>query len=169
MKQKKLDTIKTSGFKTPKDYFSKVEEQILSEVSMIDKVEQSGFEVPESYFDSVEKSILNQVTPENDTKVVSLFTWKKVMYTSAIAASLILMFNVFYSPSENINFEDIEMASIENYIEAEDYTSYELAALLTEDELNKDNFIDNNISEDLLEDYLLDQVDIEDLIIEQTQ
>ena len=59
MKQNKLHTIKTSGFKTPKDYFSKVEEQILNEVNLMDKVDASGFDIPESYFDAVEHTIMN--------------------------------------------------------------------------------------------------------------
>ncbi|WP_298758526.1 hypothetical protein [uncultured Psychroserpens sp.] len=166
MKQKKLDTIKTSGFKTPKDYFSQVEEQILNEVKLIDKVDQSGFDVPESYFDSIEKDILDKINSENDSKVVSLVNWKKIMYTTAIAASLILMFNVFFNTGENVTWENLDTASIENYIEVEDYTTYELASLLTEDELNKDNFIENDIPENSIETYLLDNVELEDLIIE---
>ncbi|WP_298894443.1 hypothetical protein [uncultured Psychroserpens sp.] len=166
MKQKKLDTIKTSGFKTPKDYFSQVEEQILNEVKLIDKVDQSGFDVPESYFDSIEKDILDKINSEHDSKVVSLVNWKKIMYTTAIAASLILMFNVFFNTDENVTWENLDTASIENYIEVEDYTTYELASLLTEDELNKDNFIENDIPENSIETYLLDNVELEDLIIE---
>lgn len=169
MKPNKLDTIKTSGFKTPKDYFSQVEEQILSEVKLIDKADHSGFEVPELYFESLEQKILNQISSENDTKIVSLFSWKKVLYTTAVAATLILMFNIFFNTSEKVSFENIEIASIENYLEQEDYTTYELASLLTEEELSKDNFIENEISEDSLEDYLLDTIEIEDLILEQTQ
>lgn len=166
MKQNKLNTIKTSGFKTPKDYFSQVEEQILNEVKLIDVVEHSGFEVPDSYFDSVESKILNQISPNTDSKVVSLFSWKKTMYVAAVAASLILMFNVFYTPSEKLGFENIEMASIEHYLEEGNYTSYDLASLLTEEELSKDIFIENAISEGSIENYLLDHVEFEDLIIE---
>ncbi|OUS01939.1 hypothetical protein A9Q86_04620 [Flavobacteriales bacterium 33_180_T64] len=164
MTQKKLDTIKTSGFKTPKDYFSQVEEQILNEVSLIDKANHSGFEVPGSYFESLESKILDKVNPKNDTPVISLFSWKKLVYTSAIAASLILMFTIF-TPSE-ITFEDIETASIEYYIEQEGFSNYDLASLLTEEELSTVNFIDNEILEETIEDYLLDNVDIEELIIE---
>ena len=79
------------------------------------------------------------------------------------------MFNVFYNTSETVTWDSIEIASIENYLEEEDFTSFELASLLTEDELSKDNFIDNNISEDNLDDYLLNNLDFDDLIIEQTQ
>ncbi|WP_204346007.1 hypothetical protein [Psychroserpens algicola] len=168
MKQKKLDSHITSGFKTPKDYFSQVEEQILNEVHLKKKVETSGFDLPESYFESLEDRILDRIETKDDAKVISIFNWKKVIYTSAVAASIILIFNLFYS-SETITWESIETASIENYIEQEDYTGYELASLLTEDELNKANFIDNQIPESSLENYLIETIEIEDLILEQAQ
>jgi hypothetical protein len=166
MKQKKLDTINTSGFKVPKDYFSQVEEQILSEVHLKNKVEVSGFDIPDSYFETLENNIVQKLNDAQDVKVISLISWKKVIYPTAIAASLLLMFNVFYNTSETITFDSLETASIENYLEQEDYTSYELSSLLTEEELNTNNFIDTEISEASLEDYLLDQSDIEDLILQ---
>jgi hypothetical protein len=169
MTKKKLDTINTSGFKTPKDYFSQVEEQILNEVHLMDQVKDSGFEIPEAYFDTLESNVLHNIASENDTKVIALINWKNVIYTSAIAACLILMFNVIFSASEPVTFENLETVSIETYLEQEDYTGYELASLLTEEELSKDIFIDDEIPQDTLEDYLLDHLEIEDLILEQTQ
>ena len=88
-----------------------------------------------------------------------------MIYASAIAAALVLMFNIFYT-SGNPSFSSLEIASIEDYIETEEYSTYELASLLNEDEFNKDNFIDTKIPEDNIEDYLLDNVDFEDIIIE---
>ena len=164
MKEKKSDTINPSGFKVPKDYFSHVEAQILSEVHLKNTVDTSGFDVPDSYFETLENNIFQKLEEEQDVKVITLFSWKKVMYVSAIAACLVLIFNVFYNASETITFDSLETASIENYLEQEDYTSYELASLLTDDELNTNNFTDTKISEESLEDYLLDQSDIEDFI-----
>ncbi|WP_460219601.1 hypothetical protein [Psychroserpens sp. MEBiC05023] len=170
MKKNTLDSInKNSGFKTPKNYFSQLEEQIFNEVHLIDKTETSGFETPDGYFDTVEQNILANITKENDTKVISLMQWKKVMYVGAVAACLVLMFNIIFQGSEPLTFETIETAAIEDYLEDEDYSGDELASLLTEDELNKDNFIDNKLSEENIEDYLLDNVDIEDLTTEQIQ
>ncbi|MFT4780366.1 MAG: hypothetical protein ACJAZK_000348 [Psychroserpens sp.] len=166
MEEKELYTIKTSGFKVPNDYFSQVEEQILSEVQLKNTVDASGFDVPDSYFESLENKIFLKLEEEQDVKVIPLFSWKNVMYVSAIAACLVLMFNVFYNASETITFDSLETASIENYLEQEDYTSYELAFLLTDDELNINNFTDTEISEESLEDYLLDQSNIEDLILQ---
>ncbi|MDG5492142.1 hypothetical protein [Psychroserpens sp. SPM9] len=165
MTKRKLDTIKTSGFKTPKDYFSEVEEQILNDIHLKNKVEASGFDVPESYFESLDDRIFAQLDTTNDTKVRSLFSWKKTVYATAIAASIVLMFNLFFT-SETITISDIDTASIEDYLEIEDYTSLDLASLLTDEELHKDNFIENEIPENSIEDYLINTIEIEDLIIE---
>lgn len=167
MKKKDLQPIKTSGFKVPKDYFSNVEDHILREVSVMSKSEDPGFIVPESYFETLDQSILEKITQDTDSKVVRLFPWKKVVVAVSIAASIVLMFNIFIKPSESVSFETIEVATIENYIEDEELSSYELAALFTEDELNTNNFIDHSIPESSIEEYLLDNVDLETLIIEQ--
>jgi len=166
MTKRKLDNIKTSGFKTPKDYFSQVEEQILNDIHLKDKVSNSGFEVPDSYFESLEDTIFSKIKTESNTKVISLLSWRKLMYASAIAAAMVLMFNVYFNPSETVTFEDLQTVSIENYVEQEDFTSYELASLLTEDELNTGNFITTQLSEDSIENYLLDNATIEELITE---
>lgn len=163
MKNRKLEYIKTSGFKTPEGYFSKVEEHILNEVTLKGKVDESGFKVPNHYFDTLDQSILKRL--EKDTPIINLISNRTWYYVAGIAATLVLMFNVFYA-SETLTINDLETASIENYLEEGDYTSYELAALLTEEELNSFNLINSEISETSIEDYLLEHATIEELIIE---
>lgn len=88
-------------------------------------------------------------------------------YSIAVAASIVLLFSIVFSAETGTNtptFETLEMASIENYLYTEDYTHLELASLLTEDELSQDNFISLDISETTIETYLLDNINIEDLI-----
>nr|WP_321223095.1 hypothetical protein [uncultured Psychroserpens sp.] len=166
MKQKKLDHINTSGFKVPKDYFSQVEEQILGEVRLKDKVNSSGFNVPDAYFNTLDNKIISNVTKQQETKVIPLFKRRNIAYALTIAASIILMFNVFYNTNDELTFSSIDTASIEDYLVDENYTSYDLSELLTYEELSKDNFIDNRISQDQLEDYLLNSSNLEDFLIE---
>ncbi|MFK7832528.1 MAG: hypothetical protein AB8B52_04555 [Winogradskyella sp.] len=166
MKENKLQHIKTTGFKTPDHYFSQVEEQILNDLSLRTQIDASGFDVPKDYFDTVESQILNKVATQSDTKVIPLFSLKKIIYTASIAAALVLGFHLFFNTSEKINLEDLEMASIAYYLEVEDYTSNDLAALLTEEELDAFNATDSQISIDSIEDYLLNHATLEDLIIE---
>ena len=168
MKNNNLHNIKTLGFKTPKDYFKSFDEQLLSKLKLEEELKlekTTGFYVPEDYFKTVDDVILKAVEAEKETKVIQLFTWKKVAYASAVAASLILMFNIF-NTSDDLTFDALETATIENYLVDEHYTNYELASLLTDEDLNSENFTNTEISESLLEDYLLDNAAIEDFIIE---
>ena len=169
MKNNNLHNIKSSGFKTPDKYFESFDEILFAKLKDEDNLEinkSTGFKVPNDYFETVDDKILKAINNKEETKVISLFSWRKVAYASAVAASLILMFNIVFNSSEKLTFDSLETASIENYLAEEDFTSYELATLLTEDELNSEAFINTNITEDSLEDYLLNNANIEDLLIE---
>ena len=161
MKQKKLDTIKTSGFKTPKDYFSQVEEQILNEVNLIDKADQSGFEIPEDYFDTLDDKILSQL--EDDKPVIALKPRQSFYYIAGIAASLLLLFAIYINQETT---EEISAEMVENYFQDSDLDSYELAQLLSDAELLEDDFVitETEYNEENLEAYLLDNSDIEQLL-----
>ncbi|WP_034043996.1 hypothetical protein [Wocania ichthyoenteri] len=169
MKNNNLHNIKSSGFKTPGKYFESFDEILLTKLKNKDELKVSkstGFKVPDDYFKTVDDKILSSLDNKEETKVISLFSWRKVAYASAVAASLILMFSITFNASEKLTFDSLETASIENYLVEEGFTTYELATLLTEEELSSETFINTNISEDLLEDYLLNNTNIEDLLIE---
>ncbi|MCL6294394.1 hypothetical protein [Jejuia spongiicola] len=169
MKKINLHNIKTSGHKTPEKYFESFDDRLFSKLrdgNELDTIKSAGFKVPNDYFETVNDKILSKLENKNEAKVIPLFSLKKVAYVSAIAASLVLMFNVVFNTPEKVTYESLEIASIENYLVEEDFTSYEFASLLTEDELNSEVFTNTDISEESLEDYLLDNANIEDLLIE---
>ena len=161
MKKNKLDTIKTSGFKTPKDYFSQVEEQILNEVHLINKTNQSGFEVPNNYFDTLDEKVLGQL--EQNKAVFTLNPRQSFYYIAGIAASLILLFAIFINKESN---DDISTEMVESYFEASDLDTYELVELLAHAELLGDDFVISEIkyNEENIEAYLLEYSDIEELL-----
>jgi len=128
-----------------------------------DKIEDTGFKVPDNYFESLDDNIFDKVA--HKPKVISLFTRRNLFYASSIAAALVLMFSIYINKND-LSFDNLEIASIENYLYDEDIDTYEIASLLTEEELITDNFIESEISEDLIEDYLIENATIEDLIIE---
>lgn len=163
MNKNKLHNIKDSGFKTPKNYFDGLEDSIMNQIKLQEKVDDTGFKVPDNYFDSLEDKILDKVA--NKPKVISLFTKRNLFYASSIAAALVLMFNIIGNNKE-LTFDNLELTSIEDYLSEENFSSYEFASLLTEEELTTDNFIDSELTDESLEDYLLQNARIEDLIIE---
>ncbi|RKE95017.1 hypothetical protein [Ichthyenterobacterium magnum] len=169
MKNKKLNTINTTGFKTPEDYFKSFDETLfnkLNDSNHLDTIKNHGFNMPEDYFVSFDDKVLKALNTEKETKVVTLFPWEKIAYASAVAAALVLMFNTVFNTSEQLSFDTLEITTIEDYLSQEDYTSLELASLFTENELNSSNLTHTIISDDSLEDYLLENTSIEDLIIE---
>ena len=94
MNTNKLHNIKNTGFKVPKDYFGSLEDAILTDLKLKEMAPETGYKVPENYFESLEHKITNAIVPEKEVKVIKLFTWRKAAYVSAVAASLILMFNI---------------------------------------------------------------------------
>lgn len=131
----------------------------------LDQAEKPGFDLPDSYFDTLENNILNRIENEDDTKVIKLFSRRNILYASGIAAAILILFNLSIF-SESITIDDLETETVENYIINEGIDSYELAVLLSEDDLLEDELMEQNITDESLEDYLLENLDIEELIIE---
>ena len=135
----------------------------MNQIKLDEKIEDTGFKVPDNYFESLDDKILDKVN--HTPKVISLFTKRNLFYVSSIAAAFVLMFNIIGN-NKVLTFDDLEMTSIENYLSEEDFSSYEFASLLTEEELTTNNFIDTDLTDESLVDYLLQNATIEDLIIE---
>ena len=168
MKNEKLHPIKSTGYKLPNDYFNAVEESVFSKLKEENiklQIQSSGFKVPDDYFETFESSILSS-NNKRATQVVSLFNWKKVVYISGIAASIILAITLFFNNSNSLKISDIDTASIETYLSNEDLSAYDLAPYFDTAELNSDNFIEINIKASEIEEYLLQNSDIEHLIID---
>lgn len=165
MKKNILQTKYSSGFKLPKHYFDGLENKILAETKL-DTIKNSGFKTPGNYFETIETTILSKVAEEQEnTKVISMFTKKHLIYVSSIAAAIVLLFNVSNFDND-LNFDDLDSDTVENYIINEDISSLELASLLTSKELNEANFINYDLSGADIENYILDHIDIEDIILE---
>ena len=162
MKKDKLHNIKSTGFKTPDDYFEAFEDKIFERLhneKSIEGIEDSGHTVPKDYFDTVEDKVLNNINTE-DKPIVKLKTRKTFYYIAGVAASLMLLFAVFIN---NNNTEELSVEMVENYLENRDLDSYELAQLLSDEDLLEDDFTiaTTPYKEDNLESYLIENTDIE--------
>lgn len=162
---KDLKHIKDQGFKVPKDYFETLEDQIMSNITLdtqIPKARTPGFETPKDYFNTLEDNIFNKLETPQETKVIPLFKKRNLLYFSSIAAVLLVMLAIFV----NTDSEALDYDLVENYIINEDVDVYELATLLTDEELNNIQMEIRNSTyiEDDMESYLLDNVNLEDLI-----
>ncbi|MBT8268302.1 MAG: hypothetical protein HKO67_12025 [Flavobacteriaceae bacterium] len=166
---KKIKNISNSGFKAPEGYFEQLEDSVMARLkteSVRDISEEHGFKAPEGYFDEVEQQILEKLSIDNETKVVSIFSRKSLYYVSGIAAAIVILLAVFLNGSAEEN-EELDYQMVETYIIDQDISTYEIASLLTEDELDQielDIMSSNLTDEESLEDYLLENINLEDII-----
>lgn len=167
MKKKRLHHIKTTGFKTPEQYFEAFDEQLFERIKSNDSIsgiETSGFSVPQNYFDTVDAKIMSKINAENQA-VIQLKP-RTIFYSVAgIAASVILMFSLVFNNNKSLSITTLETSFLERYILQESATYDDLASLFESDDISETDFIDFNISEETL-DYYLENTDTEDLILD---
>lgn len=165
MNKNNLHNIKKTGFKDPEDYFNNLEDTILSHVKLEELAINSGFKTPENYFETLENKIIDKVSEKETSKVISLFSKRNLVYVSGIAAAILLLFNLSIFQKES-NWSTLDIETVENYIIDEQMSSYEIASLLSDEQLIEENFINHDFNDENIEAYLLDNLDVNDLIIE---
>ena len=166
MKKKNIYNITSNGFKTPKDYFTSFDDKLMERLKNEPNFEvtESGFIAPDNYFDSLEDKVFEKLDIKKETSVISIFRSKKLYYISGIAASILLLLAIFVNNPNTT--EELSPEMVENYFMDSDLDTYELADLLSDADILKDDFklIETNYNEDNLEDYLIDNADIEAIL-----
>ena len=167
MKEDKLHHIKSTGFRTPDQYFESFENNLfehLNKKKCIDGIETSGYAVPKDYFDSVEDHVFGKLNTENKP-VIHLQSRKTFYYIAGIAASFVVLLSLFLNNNNSISIDSLETAALESYLNEEDYTSDDIASLFLSDDISETNFIDVSISDEMLNQYL-ESIETEDLILD---
>lgn len=164
----KLDNIKKSGFKAPEGYFTNLEDRIIDDIKLDNALQNSkdaSFVMPEGYLDGLEDTIMSKL-PKKETKVIAIFSRSNFVYLSGVAAAILIMFAVFMNTDNSSTFDTLDDELVENYILDEGIDTYELAALLTEEELTTldTEIFDEAFADDSLEDYLLENADLETIL-----
>lgn len=162
------------NFKTPDNYFEGFNERLMArldkesdaqEGSLIPK--SDGFAVPEGYFNGIHESLENRLN-QKDTKVVSLFSYKKYYYAAASIAAIFVLVAVFMlnSGQDKVAFDDLASDDIESYFEYNDFelSSYELAEVFNLEDVSVGDMTENSLEDAEILDYLDENLDgIEDL------
>ena len=124
----------------------------------------SGFTSPDGYFDTFSEKVLAQL-PKQESKVISIFSSKKVWYFAA-AAVLILMLSIPLFTKYSTQQEEIDTATLENYIAYQSNISEEeIVNLLEQDDLDKMK-LDFNIDDATIEDALKSNSNLEQYLID---
>jgi len=123
----------------------------------------SGFTIPDSYFDTISEKILAQL-PEQEPKVVSILSYRKTWYY-AVVAILILMLSIPIYTKYSTQKEEIDSATLENYIAYQSNISEEeIVNLLQQEDLDKMK-LEFNIDDTAIEDDLKNNSNLEQYII----
>lgn len=168
MKNKKLHNIKSTGFKTPDNYFESFDDKIFSKLNTenpLDSIKKTGFKVPDDYFESFNNTIFEKSLGNKESKVIPLFSKRNLVYVSSIAAAILLLFNLSIFDNKP-TFDNLDIETVESFIEDENISSYDIAALLTDEQIAEDIIIEFTVNEDNIEEYLLNNTDLEDLMLE---
>ena len=159
--------IKNTGFETPKNYFDSVEDTVFSSLQS-EKLKNStsdpGYSIPEGYFDSLEDEVLSKID-KPETKVISLNT-RKLLYTATSIAAILVLYFTLFSKTERNTLDSLDTEVVEAYILEQEIDSYELASLLTDEDIDTINgdIFKEEFNTDQLEEYILENIELESII-----
>lgn len=158
------------GFKAPDGYFDDFDERLFGKMEEEKLPRDTGFTVPEGYFNDLEEGIMKNVLSLKEQKeVIPLYKSRTLVYVASIAACIALIYTLATNrESLTKQIDKVQFSSIENYIEEGnlDLDSFDVMALLNDEDVS-DLIIENELfSEEFLKDYLLENIEDTTLLIE---
>ncbi len=169
MKKSELHNLTDPGFKIPDSYFDTFDERLFKTLEVqkeMSEMDGPGYKVPEDYFQHFDAQLAEKLEDINQPKLKYLRSWRHIAYYSGVAAVLVLMLTVFMKSEDDLSINQVETASIENYLTNENLNIYDIASFLNAEDIKVDDFVANMITDESLETYLLNNASIEDLINE---
>ncbi|WP_298763617.1 hypothetical protein [uncultured Polaribacter sp.] len=150
---------KETGFTTPENYFSKVEDNIETLIFKEKLPTKTGFKVPDAYFNTIQDTILDNIKIEKEVKVISLK--QRILKYSAIGVAatiaLFLSLNFFNTTATTADFNKLAQTDIENWIveNSSEFTTEDFATILNESILNEEEFVFTDLKNDAIEEYII--------------
>ena len=163
---------KKNSFNTPEGYFESFHDRLMDKINKEEAQTETiipksdGFGIPEGYFNGVTEKVLSK-TVEDTGKVIQLKSYRKFYYgAAAVAAIFLLVFGLNWKSETPIGFDDLASTEIDAYFENTkiDMSSYELAELVSLENLELNDVLENDIEAENILEYLDENVeDFEDL------
>lgn len=153
-----------SGFSVPKNYFSKIEDEVFTNISEEKLPNKKSFGTPTGYFTNLEDEILAKVTsekslqPKKEVSVISLQKRIRKIIPYVAAASVVLFTGTYFFNNYNnskVTFSDITVADIEDWYENGygNTNETELAMTLETVDFSDDELSAIQVNDAVLEDY----------------
>jgi len=164
-----------NNFKTPDGYFDNLSGRLLKKMTDKEAIpsRKSGFTVPDNYFEGLHDKIIDQLAEENST-VIAIHSYKKYYaIAAAVAATVLLIVGLQWNnTSDNGGIESLTSTDIESYFEtnAIELSSYEIAEVLSLENIAVYDIIDTQLPEDQIIEYLESEIeDFDELNLEENE
>jgi hypothetical protein len=157
-----------TGFSTPSDYFSNLEDDIAMKLSEENFDKKNNFKVPDSYFSTIEDAVLDKITSK-ETKVISFKERVLKMIPIVAAASVVLFIalNSFvFNTGEELTLDSLSENDLELWFDSKTLSTSEIALVLEDDIIIDHDFSFSTIEDETIEDYINDSIDSTDLLNE---
>ena len=104
-------------FKVPTNYFDEFENHLLNKINEEVLSKNIGFNTPTGYFNKLDIKIKRKNNSKSkEGKLIPVVSKKTFMYAASIAAMVLLVFSVLKDATRVYTLEEIEISSIENFI-----------------------------------------------------
>jgi hypothetical protein len=159
-----------SGLKIPRDYFETFEDRLAVRLMEEELPNNTGFAVPKGYFTELEDRLSGKLDPRPSSSALRSLFEKSPWWMAAAAIALILILSpvaINYT-IQSPTLEEVSVDTIEVFIEngGMRYDSYDIMALLDEQELIELSLEETFLNQEQLEEYLLDAIEDNYLITE---
>lgn len=154
---------KNNPFTTPPSYFEEFSQNLENRLreEELQLTKESGFKVPDTYFDTLSSNISTKLEAKTP-KVIQLKP-NKIFVTAAasVAAAVLIFFGINWNNSQEASWDTVVDTDIESYFDANGLglTSYEIAEVIPIDDLEITDFLETEIHEDHIIDYLSENTD----------
>ena len=148
-------------FKVPTNYFDEFENHLLNKINEEVLSKNIGFNTPTGYFNKLDIKIKRKNNSKSkEGKLIPVVSKKTFMYAASIAAMVLLVFSVLKDATRVYTLEEIEISSIENFINEGNIQlkQHEISILFTDEILNNITSNQSRLSGNQLENYLLENI-----------
>lgn len=147
-------------FKIPQDYFDDFEARLFLKIKEEQLPKSTGLKVPETYFDGMEQRMLELSIEDKKVKTIPLFPKKYFTYAATIAACLLIGVLAINSKKDDLTLETVKLSIVDRYIEDGNLNLdlYDLTNYFEDGDISGIYLESPHISEGILENYLLDNM-----------
>lgn len=155
-----------SQFRVPPEYFESFEDRLEPRILEESLPESSGFTAPDGYFERLSQKLVRSAVEKPAGRVVPMR--RAIWWAAAAIAALVVLIGFPWETNQPYSLSDIDSALIQEYIDRDgiDLSSNDIMGLLNEEEIKLLSEEFELIDQELLEEYLMNEIEYNNIITE---